>query len=137
MSRATTLVDSNVWLDILNQDPEWLNWSLQQLEACANQGTLLINPIIYAELLAQFSSAEPLDKFFNAFDVARAELPWEAAWPTSRAFVQYRQRGGVRTSPMPDFYIGAHALVAGCTLLTRDAQRYRHYFKSLKLISPR
>lgn len=97
---------------------------------------LAINPLIYAELANSFQSADDLDNYLDPDDYARLALPWNAAFLAGRAFKAYRQKGGNKTSPLPDFYIGAHALVEGLTLLTRDASRYKTYFPKLKLIAP-
>lgn len=131
-----TLVDSNVLMDLFTEDENWLDWSSSAIEDCADRGELVINPIIYAEVSLQFDSIEDLDEALPAAYYRRAELPWEAGFLAGRAFVAYRRAGGVRRSPMPDFYIGAHASVEGFTLLTRDPARYRKYFRSLRLVAP-
>jgi len=131
-----TLVDSNVILDIVTEDPEWLEWSATQLARQANLGRLVVNPIIYAEVAARFDRIEDLEDALPADYYERQPLPWEAAFLAGRNFVKYRKRGGARRSPLPDFYIGAHAAVAGMTLLTRDARRYRTYFPALRIIAP-
>jgi predicted nucleic acid-binding protein len=130
------LLDSHVLLDIVTADPKWLDWSTAQFRAAAREGQVLINPVIYAELAPAFDSQAALDRWLrpNLFD--RLRLPYEAGWRAAQAFIQYRRRGGAKTSPLPDFYIGAHAEFAGFTLVTRDAARYRTYFPGLKLISP-
>ncbi len=133
----TTLVDSNVVFDFLSQDEEWFDWSQWQLAEAAERGAVVINPIIYAEVAAGFDTMEALDDTLVPLFYTRASLPWEAAFLAARAFEHYRRRGGVKRSPLPDFFIGAHALVAGMTLLTRDARRYRTYFPKLKIIAPR
>ncbi len=134
MSRV--LVDSNVILDILTEDQTWFEWSSGQVAACAEQGSLLINPIIYAELSIGFTQPEELDAALPQSFFQREPLPYEAAFLAGKAFLAYRQRGGERRSPLPDFYVGAHAMVAGHTLLTRDATRYRTYFPEVSLIAP-
>jgi predicted nucleic acid-binding protein len=131
-----TLVDSNVILDVVTEDPEWLDWSASALAARANEGRLVINPVVYAEVAARFERIEDLEAALPAEYYDRQALPWEAAFLAGRSFVRYRRRGGARRSPLPDFYIGAHALVAGLTLLTRDARRYRTYFPKLRLVAP-
>ncbi|MEK6608867.1 MAG: type II toxin-antitoxin system VapC family toxin [Myxococcota bacterium] len=133
---STTLVDSNVLLDVFTEDPTWSGWSSGALARCAEHGELAINPIVYAEVSVHFSGIEDLDDALQADRFRREALPWEAAFLAGRCFLQYRRRGGVRTSPLPDFYVGAHAAVAGMALLTRDAARYRTYFPTLKLIAP-
>ena len=133
---AATLVDANVLLDILTEDEEWGDWSAAMLEQAAHQGALIINPIIYAEVSLGFSRIEDLDEALPARYYRRAELPWAAGFLAAKAFVRYRRAGGVRRAPLPDFYIGAHAAVAGLTLLTRDAKRYRTYFPTVRLLAP-
>jgi predicted nucleic acid-binding protein len=130
------LVDSNVILDIVTEDPQWLQWSAATLADCANQGTLMINPIIYAEVSIAFEQVAELDAALPTEFFRRDPLPWEAALLAGKSYLQYRRRGGERRSPLPDFYIGAHAVVAGVSLLTRDATRYRTYFPTLQLITP-
>ena len=130
------LVDSNVILDILTQDPSWYTWSEQQLIQCAALGELVINPIIYAEVSISFASADEADHVLNQGFFRLEPLPYEAAFQAGQAFLAYRRRGGDRRSPLPDFYIGAHAMTVGLSLLTRDANRYRTYFPSVQLISP-
>ena len=131
-----TLVDSNVLIDLLTEDETWLGWSAAALEECADEGELFINPIIYAEISPLFDSIEELDEALAADYFRRANLPWEAGFLAGVAFVRYRRAGGTRRSPLPDFYVGAHAAVEGLTLLTRDAQRYRKYFPSLRIVAP-
>jgi predicted nucleic acid-binding protein len=133
---GATLVDSNVLLDILTEDEEWLDWSSAQLAEAARIGLLVINPIIYAEVSTRFDRIEDLDDALPADYYRRAPLPWEAAFLAGQCFMAYRRRGGSRRSPMPDFYIGAHAALAGLTLLTRDAKRYRSYFPTLRIVAP-
>ncbi|HUP89198.1 MAG TPA: type II toxin-antitoxin system VapC family toxin [Longimicrobiales bacterium] len=130
------LLDSNVLLDIITADPKWLDWSQEQVRAAAREGQVLINPIIYAELAPAFESQAALDRWLRPTIFNRLRLPYEAGYRAGQAFVEYRARGGAKTSPLPDFYIGAHAEFAGFTLVTRDAARYRTYFPQLKLIVP-
>jgi predicted nucleic acid-binding protein len=133
---SDTLVDSNVILDVLTEDDEWLDWSTAQLAESANSGMLVINPIIYAEVSTRFERIEELDEALPAEYYRRVPLPWEAAFLAGQCFMNYRRRGGGRRSPMPDFYIGAHAALTGLTLLTRDATRYRTYFPTLRIVAP-
>ena len=130
------LVDSNVLLDVLTEDPRWFAWSAEALADEAERDVLTINPIIYAEVSIGVVRIEELDAALPAPTFHRVALPWEAAFLAGKCFVAYRKRGGVRTSPLPDFYIGAHASVSGMKLLTRDATRYRTYFPKLGLIAP-
>ncbi len=134
MSRV--LVDSNVLLDIVTDDPTWYAWSAEHLDACAAAGELCINPIIYAEVSIGFDRIEDLDQAFPTEAFVRLPLPWEAGFLAGKAFLGYRKARGSRTSPLPDFYIGAHAAIEGLSLLTRDAARYRSCFPTVDLICP-
>lgn len=136
LAPRATLVDSCVLIDVLADDPEWADWSLTQLEICGNQGALLINPIILAEISPRFECADDLEAALSGLPLVREALPWDAAFLAGQAFKAYRQLQGSKTSPMPDFYIGAHALVGHLQLLTRDAARYRTYFPRLALVAP-
>jgi predicted nucleic acid-binding protein len=130
------LVDSSVLLDIVTQDSRWAAWSEQKLAWHAERDLLAINPIIYAEVSAHFVSIEELDDALPASDFLRLPLPYEAGFLAAKCFLQYRRRGGQRHSPLPDFYIGAHAATDGLALLTRDASRYQTYFPTVQLIAP-
>ena len=131
-----TLVDANVILDIITEDDDWLDWSAAMLEEAADQGTLAINPVVYAEVAVRFERVEDLDEALPTAYFRREPIPWEAAFLAAKCFERYRRVGGARRSPLPDFFIGAHAAVAGMTLLTRDARRYRTYFPRLRLVAP-
>ena len=135
-ARRGVLVDSNVLLDIATNDPRWSAWSASMLAACAEHTTLIINPIIYAELSIRYTTIEALDAALLTTLYQREALPWEAAFLAGKCFLQYRRRGGARSAPLPDFYIGAHAAVGDLTLLTRDAARYRSYFPKLDILAP-
>lgn len=130
------LVDANVLLDVMTDDPQWRAWSADQLDACAARAELCINPIVYAEVSVGFVRIEELDDALPPDEFTRLELPWDAGFLAGKAFVRYRRAQGSRTSPLPDFYIGAHAAIAGMALLTRDAKRYRTYYPNLEIISP-
>lgn len=136
LHHAVSLVDSNVVLDVINVDPRWSSWADSALAEARDTGWLVINPLIYAEVSLAFDTLEELDEAVSVHDFRREALPFEAGFMAGKAFVTYRRRGGVRTSPMPDFYIGAHAAVRGYRLLTRDPTRYRTYFPTVDLISP-
>ncbi|HYH31178.1 MAG TPA: type II toxin-antitoxin system VapC family toxin [Pseudonocardia sp.] len=131
-----TLVDSNVLLDVLTEDPHWTEWSTARLAEALDRGPVLINQIVYGEVSLRFSSIEDLDAALSPERFVRGNLPWAAAFLAARCFRTYRSRGGTRTSTLPDFLIGAHAAVLGTTLLTRDTARYRTYFPTLRLIAP-
>jgi predicted nucleic acid-binding protein len=133
---SVTLVDSSVLLDILTDDPEWAEWSQQAVARARDEGRLAINPIVYAEVSTGFDTIEDLDDAVPVSDFERVPLPYEAGFVAGKVFLAYRKRGGQRRSPLPDFYIGAHAAVRGYPLLTRDVTRYRTYFPSLVLVSP-
>ena len=131
-----TLVDSNVLLDILTEDTAWLEWSLTALAAAAEAGPLFINPIVYAEVSVRFSRIEDLDEALPPESFRRSSLPWTAAFLAGKAFVAYRRNRGIASTPLPDFFIGAHAAVEDLELLTRDPARYRTYFPKLHLRAP-
>lgn len=130
------LVDSNVLLDIATADPVWKSWSESQLRLAAATGPISINPIIYAELAPAFATQSDLDHWFDPTVFRRIPLPYEAGWLAAQAFIAYRRSGGLKIAPLPDFFIGAHAAVAGLTLITRDSKRYQTYFPSVSLIAP-
>ncbi len=130
------LVDTNVLVDVLEDDPAWANWSIQQLRAQAQIHELAINPVIYAELSLAFSSVEALDETLANLGLVFMELPRPALFLAGKAFARYRRQGGVKHNVLADFFIGAHAAVTGALLLTRDARRYRSYFPSVGLIHP-
>ena len=130
------LVDSNILLDVVCDDPTWSAWSEAQLRAVGNESPLVINALVYSEVSVGFQRIEDVDAALPPSRYEREALPYEAAFLAGKCFVRYRRRGGRRRSPLPDFYIGAHAAVAGYRLLTRDAKRYREYFPRLELICP-
>ena len=131
-----TLVDSNVILDLVTDDPKWADWSGDALSRAADESVLAINPIIFAEVSIGFETVEELENLLPPNDLERLELPYEAAFLAGKAFLSYRRRGGKRSAPLADFYIGAHAAVAGLRLLTRDPRRYRTYFPTVDIIAP-
>jgi predicted nucleic acid-binding protein len=131
-----TLVDANILIDIFAADPDWRDWSARQLVAAHRTGRLIINQIVYAEVASSFPTQRRLDDALGVQPYQRETLPWEAAFSAARAFLAYRRSGGLKRSPLPDFYIGAHAEVQGYFLLTRDSARYRQSFPTLKIISP-
>lgn len=129
-------MDTNVFVDLWTRDPVWGDWSEDALARAAEAGPLGVNPIIYAELCLGFEMDSQLEETLAEVGVRRLALPYRAAWPAARAFAAYRKRGGRRSAPLPDFFIGAHALVEQLTLLTRDPRRYRTYFPGVRLIAP-
>jgi predicted nucleic acid-binding protein len=130
------LVDTNVLLDVLEDDPVWAEWSLRQLRAQAQVHELAINPVIYAEVSLAFDSVQTLDAAIAGMGVSVQELPRPSLFLAGRAFLTYRRDGGVKSNVLADFFIGAHAAVQGWSILTRDAGRYRHYFPSVPLVAP-
>lgn len=131
-----SIVDSNVLLDLLTEDPVWFPWSCDAIAGAAEEGPLWINPIIYAEVSVRFSNIEDLEQALPAADYGRAQLPRESAFLAGKAFADYRRSGGVKGWTLPYFFIGAHAAVAGLTLITRDATRFKTYFPTIRLIAP-
>lgn len=133
---SAVLVDSNVLLDVLTEDPDWYEWSARALEDAAESSVLVVNPLVYAEVSVRFETIEELEDALPTSLLRREPLPWEGAFLAGKCFLAYRRRGGGGRSPLPDFYIGAHAAVRRHALLTRDAARYRTYFPRLDLICP-
>jgi predicted nucleic acid-binding protein len=134
--RPATLVDSCVLLDVVTGDPKWADWSAMHIAAALDAGRVVINPLIYAEVSVSYQTIEELDELLPGSEYEREPLPWTAGFAAGKAFLRYRRGGGDKRSPMPDFYIGAHALVARYRLLTRDVRRYRSYFPALDIIGP-
>lgn len=130
------LVDTNVILDVVENDPVWADWSQAQLDAVSLKYTLIINPVIYAELSIAYRRIEELEAMLNAAALRLDPIPREALFLAGRVFLNYRQRGGTKSGVLPDFFIGAHAAVAGIPLLTRDTARYKSYFPTIELIAP-
>jgi predicted nucleic acid-binding protein len=133
---TAVLIDSNVLLDLLTEDERWFAWSADAVEKAADRFRLVINPIVYAEISIRFTSVEDLEALLPKDTIAREAIPYDAAFLAGKTFVAYRRRGGTKPSPLPDFFIGAHAAVADYRLLTRDARRYRTYFPKVPLIAP-
>src|SRR5579863_7888216 len=133
---SSVLIDANVLLDVMTEDARWLAWSEAAIERAADRHRLVINPVVYAEVSIRYSRIEELDVALPKTMFDREAIPYEAAFLAGKSFLIYRRRGGTKRSPLPDFFIGAHAAVAGYVLMTRDAARYRTYFPKLSLISP-
>jgi predicted nucleic acid-binding protein len=131
-----TMVDTNVLIDVFHTSGTFTEWSTERLAAARLEGPLLINPLIYAEMAAGYATHDALDAALAPSLFRREELPWEAAFAAGQAFLRYRRSGGDKKSPLPDFYIGAHAFIKGYRLLTRDVAKYRSHFPLLSLISP-
>ncbi len=132
---ATVLVDSNILIDLRQPESAWNPWSVTSLAQAADRARLVINPIIYAEISVSHAQMEHLDAALPNI-IEREDLPYQAAFLAGKVYLQYRHRAGTKTSPLPDFLIGAHAAVMGYELLTRDPRRYRTYFPTLTLIAP-
>jgi predicted nucleic acid-binding protein len=130
------LVDTNVLVDVLQNDPQWADWSIAQMRAQASLHALVINPIIYAEVSLSFSTIEALDDVVGTLALELREIPRPALFLAAKAFAQYRRRGGSKLQVLPDFFIGAHAAVEGWPLLTRDARRFKTYFPTLEVLAP-
>lgn len=130
------LVDSNIILDLVTNDPAWASWSQARLDEAALSGPIVINDVVYAETSAGFKTMEHFDAMLDAGGFVMAPIPRAALFLAGKAFQTYRRAGGIRAGALPDFFIGAHAAVRGWPLLTRDARRYRGYFPTLELIAP-
>ena len=130
------LVDTNVLVDVLENDPEWADWSIGQLRTQSRVHRLVINPVIYAELSLTFSTVEALDEVLAGMQLPVVEMPRSALFLAGKAFAQYRRRGGTKGNVLADFFIGAHAAVAGWPILTRDGSRYQSYFPTVNLVMP-
>ena len=133
---TAVLIDANILLDVMTEDARWLPWSAEAIERAADRYRLVINPIIFAEVSMRYSRIEELDAALPKTMFDREAIPYEAAFLAAKSFLAYRRRGGTKRSPLPDFFIGAHAAVAGYRLMTRDAARYLTYFPKLPLIAP-
>jgi predicted nucleic acid-binding protein len=134
--RPATLIDSCVLLDVIADDERWADWSAAQIATAIDEGRAVINPLIYAEVSVGYQTIEELEELLPGDAYEREPLPYLAGFAAGKAFLQYRRSGGQKRSPMPDFYIGAHAAVAGYRLLTRDISRYHTYFPTIDLIAP-
>ena len=134
--RPVTLIDSCVLLDVITADERWADWSAEQIAAAMDGGRVVINPIVYAEISVGYETLEELEDLLPASDYEREPLPYVAGFAAGKAFVRYRRSGGDKRSPLPGFYIGAHAAVKGYRLLTRDAARYRTYFPTVRIVAP-
>ena len=131
------LVETNVLVDVLQNDPQWADWSIAQLQAQSKVHRLSINPIIYAELSLNFSTVEALDAVISRMELDLLDIPKPALFLAGKAFMQYRRGGGLKTNVLADFFIGAHAAVSGLPVLTRDTRRYQSYFPSINLVTPK
>ena len=130
------LVDTNVLVDVLEDDPDWADWSVRQLRAQSQVHELFINPVIYSELSLAFDSVNAVNEAIESMGLSFHELPRPALFLAGRAFVKYRREGGTENNVLPDFFIGAHAAVLSCSILTRDGRRYRNHFPRVVIIAP-
>lgn len=133
---AGTLVDTNVWVDCIDPASPWHDWALEQIQLCSQRSPLHTNIVIYSELLIPGPDADALDAMLDVYEVWRSTIPWASAALAAAAFALYRRRGGTKTRPLPDFFIGAHAAVANLSVLTRDPKPYESYFARLAVIAP-
>lgn len=133
---AGALVDTNVWIDCIDERSRWHVWAVDQLQTCSERLPLHVNLIVYTELLVPGPDVDALDELLDVYGTLRSPLPWACAALAARAFAQYRRGGGRKTVPLPDFYIGAHAAIANLSVVTRDVTGYRSYFPKLRLICP-
>ena len=130
------IVDTNVLVDVLEDDPDWADWSIGRMRVLSKIHEFAINPVIYAELSLTFDAVEDLDAVVTDLELKFLEVPRPALFLAGKAFVRYRRQGGVKTTVLGDFFIGAHAAVTGCPILTRDTRRYLGYFPTVDLIAP-
>lgn len=133
---AGTLVDTNVWVDCIDEASHWHDWALDQLQSCSERSPLHVNIVVYSELLIPGPDVSALDALLDVYDTLRTPLPWASASLTAAAYGLYLRRGGSKQKPLPDFFIGAHAAVSNLSVLTRDPRPYRSYFGRLEVIAP-
>jgi len=133
---AGFLVDTNIWIDCMDPESRWHEWSVDQIQRCSEQAPLHVNLVIYTELLIPGPDIEALDAMLDVYETLRSPLPWACAGLAAKAYLNYRRAGGTRLVPLPDFYIGAHAAAANLSVLSRDERPYRNYFPRLRCISP-
>ena len=133
---AGVLVDTNVWIDCMDERSPWHGWAMDQLQTCSERYPLHVNIIIYTELLVPNPNVAALDAMLDIYETRRTPLPWSSASLTAAAFAVYRRRGGAKHKPLPDFFIGAHAAVANLSVLTRDPRPYQSHFSRLEVIAP-
>jgi len=131
-----TLVDANILIDLFTDDPEWADWSASALKDCAILGACGINPVIYAEASIAFRTESQYEVALHTLGLLRWDLPYNAGFRAGKAFLAYRRKAGEKRTPLPDFYIGAHAEANRIQILTRDPRRYRHYFPKVRLVCP-
>ena len=133
---AGVLVDTNVWVDCIDEMSPWHDWATDKLQSCSERSPLHVNIVIYTELLIPGPDARALDAMLDIYETLRTPLPWSAASLAAAAYAMYRRNGGSKTKPLPDFFIGAHAAVSNMSVLTRDPRPYRSYFAKLQVLAP-
>jgi hypothetical protein len=133
---AGTLVDTHMWVDCMDSRRPWREWAIERLQRCSERAPLLVNVVVYAELLVSRTDPAPIDRLLDVYATGRSDLPWECAALAAAAFGLYRRRGAARSQPLPDFFIGAHAAIANLSVLTRDRGGYASYLPRLRLIAP-
>jgi predicted nucleic acid-binding protein len=133
---AGVLVDTNVWVDCIDEGSAWHDWAIDKLQMSSERSPLHVNIVIYTELLMPGADARALDEMLDVYETLRSPLPWAAAALAAAAYARYRRQGGPKTKPLPDFFIGAHAAVSNLSVLTRDPRPYRSYFARLEVLAP-
>ena len=133
---AGVLVDTNIWIDCIDETSQWHDWATDKLQACSERSPLHVNIVIYTDLLIPGPDASALDAMLDIYETLRTPLPWTAASLAAAAYAMYRRKGGLKTKPLPDFFIGAHAAVSNLSVLTRDPRPYRSYFAKLEIVAP-
>lgn len=133
---AGILVDTNVWIDCIDESSSWHQWAIEQLQSCSERYPLHVNIVIYSELLIPGPDVAALDAMLDIYATLRTQLPWASASITATAYALYRRSGGTKQKPLPDFFIGAHAAVSNLSVLTRDPKPYKSYFTKLQVIAP-
>lgn len=133
---AGILVDTNVWVDCMDESSPWHEWAVESLQICSERCPLHVNIVIYTELLIPGPDVRVLDSMLGIYETLRTPLPWSAAPLAAAAYAMYRSRGGSKHKPLPDFYIGAHAAVSNLSVLTRDPKPYKSYFARLEVVAP-
>ena len=133
---AGILVDTNVWIDCIDESSSWHQWAIEQLQSCSERYPLHVNIVIYSELLIPGPDVTALDAMLDIYATLRTQLPWASASITATAYALYRRSGGTKQKPLPDFFIGAHAAISNLSVLTRDPKPYKSYFAKLQVIAP-
>ena len=133
---TSTLIDTNVFLDVVEERPEWFGWASRKILEARGGGEIVINPVVYAEASTPYEDETAFARFLDAAGFLREDLPFGCAFRAAKAHLEYRLKGGVSATALPDFFIGAHTAYRGYRLLTRDATRFRTYFPEIEIIAP-